>query len=167
MLLIAIMLAAFEVSGAEFPLPDGWRLPKGDEITAEWRDSDPSGAGFLSVMEDFDGDGRVDLARLLVSASTSAVGVHVTLGTPRKNHFLQAHLEQLAPFSLQAVGLARVTPGTYKTACGKGYWDCAPGEVTTVAVPMPAINLFKIESASVFYVWSPSSGDFRKYWISD
>ena len=47
----------------DIELPSGWRNPNREEITNKWR---PEGSGpYLVVKEDFNGDGKVDEARIL------------------------------------------------------------------------------------------------------
>lgn len=168
--LLLVIFATVVADGAvalEVPLPDGWRLPNEEEMADVWRLSDSTGSRYLYVAEDFNGDGQVDLARLLVSTNTPQIGLYVTLDVSINNRLMHVRLEQLALSSLRSMGVSRVAAGVYRTACGKGYWDCAPGEPTMVTSQTPAINLFKTESANAYYVWLPSSREFRKYWISD
>jgi hypothetical protein len=104
-------------------LPSGWRLPKPEEVMQGWRKEFASGA--LLVRADLDGDGIIDEARLVVREDGSAVAVAVLLGNGSKTHLLGEIPE---PGWLEVMGITVVKPGKYLTACGKGYFDCKPGE---------------------------------------
>jgi hypothetical protein len=60
-----------------------------------------------------------------------------------------------------------VPPGQYKTACGKGYWECESGEPEILDLKLPAIEFAKYESASSVFWWNRRAGAFRRTWISD
>jgi len=42
-----------------------------------------------------------------------------------------------------ALGVARLSPGTYETTCGKGLDDCSTDELREIAIKNDAILLFK------------------------
>lgn len=68
---------------------------------------------------------------------------------------------------LDRMGIDVVRPGSYATACGKGYWECGPDETENLELQWPAINFFKIESAHSFYFYDPIRKAFRTMQISD
>src|SRR5256885_7943415 len=65
--LTLILVAAYSIAQVSVrrTLPVGWRLPRAAEATGAWRKKSPT--RFLVVRGDFDGDGRNDVAELLVS----------------------------------------------------------------------------------------------------
>jgi hypothetical protein len=70
---MAVLLLGAALSGAgalaQARLPDGWRAPTAPELSFpgdKWRDRNPD--KFQIARADFDGDGRQDEARLLVSS---------------------------------------------------------------------------------------------------
>jgi hypothetical protein len=65
------------------------------------------------------------------------------------------------------MGIAKVSPGKYKTACGKGYWECKTGELPEIAIRHDSINYFKTESASSYIYWSERTKTFKRAWITD
>ena len=69
--------------------------------------------------------------------------------------------------SAQYHGIALVKPGRYEAACGKGYFDCKPGEPEILRLKRPAIEFFKYESASSIFFWDSKSQKFRQVWTSD
>jgi len=143
-------------------LPEGWR-----EFTAEdpynqleWREEDPD--RYLRVVADFDGNGEVDEARLLVSNDGHQMALFVFLARDRGHRSILLDKGPVAN-----LGIARVEPGEYVTAAGKGYWEPKPGEPETVSLVNPAINYFKHESANSFFYWDESKDAFSRVWISD
>jgi hypothetical protein len=65
------------------------------------------------------------------------------------------------------MGVSLVPPGTYKTACGKGYGRCGPDEPREVVLKHPGIDYFRFESANSFIFWDEASRQLRRVWISD
>src|SRR4030081_3006757 len=63
-------------------LPAGWRKPTPTEAIGSWRKK--SSSRFLVVRGDFDGDGRDDIAELLVSDSGKSFGLFVWLSSQRR-----------------------------------------------------------------------------------
>lgn len=68
---------------------------------------------------------------------------------------------------LEVMGIDLAPKGKHTTACGKGYFDCDPGEPKQVTLTWPSINYFKEESASSFFYWHEKSKKFKRVWISD
>ncbi len=67
----------------------------------------------------------------------------------------------------QRYGISLANPGTYRTACGKGYFACSAGEPESVTLKSPGFELFLYESGSVLYFWDERLGSFRKVHVSD
>ncbi|HXV64631.1 MAG TPA: hypothetical protein VEK15_28295, partial [Vicinamibacteria bacterium] len=68
---------------------------------------------------------------------------------------------------LSVMGIDVAAPGEYETACGKGYWACAPDEPEVLFLENPAIDYFAAEGGNSFFVWDVDSGSFKRIWISD
>jgi hypothetical protein len=58
-------------------------------------------------------------------------------------------------------------PGTYATACGKGYGKCAADAPREVILKWPGIEYFKSESASSVVYWDAAQRRFTQVWTSD
>jgi hypothetical protein len=67
----------------------------------------------------------------------------------------------------QWFGIELVRPGDYKTACGKGYFDCEPGEPEVLKLRRPALMFFKYQSAASIFWWDPTTQAFKRTWVSD
>jgi hypothetical protein len=115
-------------------------------------------------MGDFDGDKKPDVARLLKSTDGKAFGLFVFPGSGGK----PMALEQSSETSLlEGMGIGSIKPGKYKTACGKGYFDCSGAEPKEIVLLNDAIDYFKTESANSYFVWEPKKKAFNRIWMSD
>lgn len=157
------MLITPTIFSAQAP-PIGWRRVSPRIAGETWRKKSPT--KFLVVRADFDGDGRADLAELLVDPTTKKVAIFVKLSSTEKWQMIGE------PFDLAYLdrfGIDLVKPGKYETACGKGYDDsfCAHGEPDYLTLSYPAIDLIYTESADIIFYWDPKSKGFRQIQMSD
>lgn len=119
----------------------------------------------MVVRGDFDGDGKQDVAELLVNPSIKQFGVFVKLAAAGQWH-------SLITFDLEAIGryaIDFVKPGKYKTACGKGYGDyaCAHGEPDFLVLKHPAVDFIYTHSSDIIYYWDQKSKTFLEVQMSD
>jgi hypothetical protein len=154
-------------SSTAFPqqtLPSGWRKPTLAEAGGAWRKKSPT--KFLVVKGDFDGDGKVDTAELLVDESAGRFALFVRLASTEKWHMLG---EPYDVKTLDRFGIDLVKPGKYETACGKGYDDsfCAHGEPDFLELSHAAIDFIYTESADSIFYWEPRTKTFRNVQMSD
>lgn len=144
-------------------LPAGWQFPIGKQVDQEWRAEIDS--RYLIAHGDFDGDGVQDVAFLLVRDRTSAPFVALT---QKKGAPLFYQVEEASEIAiLETEGLKLAKPGTYQTACGRGYVDCGPGEKESVTVSFDAIILFKNEGSSRLLYWDATKKKFTEVWLDD
>jgi hypothetical protein len=155
-------IAAADGGAASMRLPSGWRLPTPNETMQDWRKDFVNNA--LLVRADFDGDGVMDEARLVVRDDGGAVAVAVSLGRGA-GIYLLGEIHEAG--WLEVMGIVVVKPGKYKTACGKGYFDCQQGEATRLTLPRPGVNFFKEGGANSFLYWQAGSRQFKQTWMSD
>jgi len=145
-------------------LPKGWRNPNPNEINQRWRDRDPK--RYIVALSDFDGNGLVDKAKILIRRKDHAVGLFIFLSENGK--FIAYRIDELLDSSsIEFMGIKEVAPGKYTTACGKGYWECTSEEVPKIQIKYSSINYFKIESANSFFYFDDSTKLFKRIWISD
>lgn len=142
-------------------LPRGWHSPSNKLTAQDFRRRDHN--HFLTAIGDFNGDGVQDKALLLVNEKK--FGLFVCLTTTQGCDWHR--LEEVDLGWLKAMGIATVKPGRYKTACGKGYWACEKNEPALLVLKNDAIEFFKDESASSYYVYNQKKKDFVPVAISD
>jgi hypothetical protein len=114
---------------------------------------------------DFNGDGVQDKALLLINDKTSKLALFVCLTTAQG--FDWHRLEEMDLPFIDVMGIATVRPAKYKTACGKGYWECEKNEPELLVLKHHAIEFFKDESASSYYIYDRRKNDFVAVAISD
>lgn len=146
-------------------LTQGWRSPSNEELKDAWRNESEN--RYTIVKGDFNGDGILDEAKLLVRKDGTGFGVFAFV-SQKGNSFKIYQLDEMkdAKF-IQAMGIKKAAPGSYKTACGKGYWDCQKDEVPEITIKNEAIDYFKTESANSFFYWDNKANSFKRIWISD
>jgi hypothetical protein len=147
--------------------PHGWRVPLPSEAMPEgdgsWRAPRPDHA--LKVSADFDGDGVVDHAALLVRESDRRLGVFVAVGRDHSWRQVDAAESSMKgvlddPALISVIGIEVAAPGKYVTYCGRGYSDCSPSAPKDVTIKKPGLVLFKAESWSVLFYWDDESRRF-------
>jgi hypothetical protein len=144
----------------------GWRALTQSELAENlgWRKEDPN--FYISVKADFDGDGKEDEARLLINDKENKMGLFVTLSSQKRaNPLLLEAIDDKR--TIEVMGIEVAKPGTYKTACGKGYWACERGEPAVLNLKSPAIDFFRFESANSYFVWDTKTKKFKRIWMSD
>ena len=150
---------------ADIAIPLGWRVPTASELSDDWRRSDVE--RYSSVIGDFNGDGLPDKAMLLISEKDGGLGLFAFLAT-RSGRFQSYKLDVINEGSwIEVMGIALVSPGEFKTACGKGYFRCKNGEPPKLNLRRDAVDYFKSGSANSYFVWDSRAGKFRRYWMSD
>ena len=158
-ILLTSALLTCMVSARE-TLPTGWRKPVATEITGTWRSKIPT--KFLIVKGDFDGDGRPDLAEILVSASAKQSSLFVRLsgnGDWQAIHSLGSGIGD--------IGIDLVRPGNYKTVCYADPSLCAQDAPQIVNLTTDAIGLFSHGSTSSFFFFDHATKRFRPAPLSD
>ena len=146
-------------------LPKNWGKPTASDLSDEWRNKD---TGRFSIANgDFNGDGKIDQAMLLVSHQSHKLGLFVFIS--QENDLYRSHKLDVIddPLMIHAMGIEKVSHGRYKTACGKGYWDCKKGEPSEIVIEHDAINYFKTESANSYFYWDAKTKKFKRIWMSD
>lgn len=145
-------------------LPSGWRLPTKLELSDEWRKKDKD--KFASIIGDFDGDKIPDEAKILISNDNKKMGIFIWWGKDKSGKatevFSASDMSQI-----HSMGIEKFTPGSYQTACGKGYFDCKKGESKNMKIDHDSINYFQTESANSVFSFDKSKKVFERTWLSD
>jgi len=153
-------------SKVKFVFPSGWRPAE----KMDYLDED------LLMIEnivpnradgDFNGDGFNDTALLLINDTEKKYSLLVYL-YQKKGGYKKIKLEEGPKISEKLHnGISLMEPGNYKTACGKGYWDCEPGEPAVLTLKNPGIACFEFESSSSVFYWDTHKREFKQIWMSD
>lgn len=145
-------------------LPAGWRRANASEKSPAWRRKSPT--RFFRVDGDFDGDGKTDVAELLINPGEKKFAIFVKLVSTQKWQMLgePGDLGVLDRFAIDFV-----KPGKYETACGKGYDDsfCPHAEPDYLVLSHPAIDFIYTESADSIFYWDRKTKAFREIAMSD
>lgn len=164
-LAIFLLLSGTASFATEQVPPKGWKYLGGKYLNDSWRQDDFS--KFTVVTGDFNGDGTADEARLVINKNGSMVGIVVFLSQSTKSPKMYLLKNKINKSKIAAIGIKKVSAGKYTTACGKGYWNCKKNESSEIVVTSDAIEYFKYESASAYYIFNSNNNSFNKVWISD
>jgi hypothetical protein len=162
-IIFTVSTVAFAANSAP---PQGWRFPTEADYKdgwAEYRDRFPVP---FHVTGDFDGDGLVDHAWILIREGGEGWGLFVFLarraGPPR---MIQLFSE--GGCCAQAYALARVPPGKHLTFCGGRLAGCSTGQPASVTLRHPGFEFMTLGTASGLYYWSPAAKTFRSVTVAD
>lgn len=159
-----LSISIFASEGSPGPIPNGWRLPLKKEMNQKWRDQ--NSLRFKSAKGDFDGDGKIDEALILVDKDGKKFGIFVWWAADKFSKAEEVYVEK--DFGLlQKMGIGIVKKGTFKTACGKGYYDCAKDDSAELTLSQEGIDFFMNESANSFFHWDSKTKSFERTWMSD
>lgn len=144
-------------------LPPGWTKPPAKLTDQRFRREDPN--HFLKVTGDFNGDGTPDTALLLINQQTQKMGFFICLTITTGCDWHRLEVMDIA--FLDVMGIAKAKPGSYETACGKGYWECGKDEPEKLRTKRDAVEFFKDESASSVYFYNSAQHKFVSVATSD
>ncbi len=156
---------------SEFEVPSGYRLPTKADITGDWKRFDAPN----HLKADFNGDGIEDEAYILPKkGSRLGYGVFVSMSKANKNiqaghefqMFKLTDSNDMSPQSF-AIELAEPSNKIWKTACGKGYWECGVDEPAEIKITKPSIMFCYIESACTLYLSGKDKSSFKEIQFSD
>jgi hypothetical protein len=148
-------------------IPEGWRIPGEADYTLDWKEFRSTNPTPFHVSADFNGDNVSDDAYILLSTHSKAWGLFVILNTHNGKSAIIKLDENDGQTPPQSMGLSIAKPGDYVTACGKGYFDCDPGDPESLHLGLPALEYSLFESAKSFFWWDKQSKNFHRTWISD
>ncbi len=150
-----VFFAFLTYAFAQEKLPEGWRKPMPSEANEAWRRK--SRTGFLVVRGDFDGDGKQDVAELLVNDSGREFALFVRLSSQHEAwQSIHGGRAPLADF-----GIRLVRPGKRDTLCGDDPSVCAPDTAKSLDLANSAIEFFTYGEASSIFYWDKTAKRFR------
>jgi len=160
-----------------------WSLPTDPAFKGRWRAKSPT--RFLSCVADFDGDGDKDTAKIMESTNGNGIGLFVFLvdtgesvspiclynsetdsaNLAKLNEAQKARIQEIYKSSF---GVKVVKKGHYKTACGKGYFDCLKDEPAEITLQFPGIDFFQYDAGGErYFFWVAEKKKFIVQQMSD
>lgn len=155
----------FAASVAAESLPSGWVFTTPDQYLKEdiaWFKGIPPN----KVIADFNADQINDTAWILTDKKKTKYGLFVSLSTSANKHKI-IKLDESEIKHHISLGISAQKPGKYKTACGKGYWECDKDEPAILTLNSTCISYYVFESAKSIFCWSKKYSEFKRIWMSD
>jgi hypothetical protein len=177
-----ILLYLNTIALSQVPIPSDWKRPADKLFEQKWRND--SKLNYLFLGADLNCDNIIDSVMILESNEDDGIGLFVFLKEPTGRYSTtilyesikdkanfenlnNTQIEQIKKRFKSAYGIDLVTEGIYKTACGKGYYDCEKDEPNEINIKCKGINFFQYEGANKFYYWDKQHKKFKEIWISD
>lgn len=167
LLAFAVCLFSPAILHADPPAPDGWRFPGESDYSDDWLQHRETHPVPFHVRSDFNGDGMADDAWIVIPRKGDGGGLCVILArkdAPPDVIWLDRGKMVYKP---QLVGIVAVPPGQHKTACGKGYFECGPGEPEKLDLSLPSFQFIYFGKASILYWWDAEKKSFNTTSMSD
>jgi len=168
-LFVAFLLLPALAGCEESTLPEGWRFPTSDDFIGEWKENEQFVKQPFLAEADFDGNGVVDQAWILIRDDSSWGLFVIQNSTSNARKIIQldsTKINSARYLPPQSMGINVVSKGKYTTACGKGY-NCEESEPKEIEFYLPAIQYFRYESASSIFYWDKKTSSFKQVWMSD
>ncbi|GEM_PF-713279 len=147
--------------------PQGYRFPTEADYKDDWVAFRKELPVPFHVRGDFNGDQQTDDAWMLLRKDNLGWGLFVFLAQPGRPHQIIKVEENSMDLNPQFMGIDLIEPGSYETACGKGYWDCQPREPAVLKLKREAINYIAFETASSIVYWDDEIQQFVQIATSD
>jgi hypothetical protein len=151
-----------------YETPVGWRWVYGSDIVGEWKENEKTIPHPFQCMGDYNMDNLSDTTWILLKNDNSGWGIFVFLSENDSISYAHKVIEYDMTIKPQFINISTQKPGIYKTACGKGYWDCGENEPEVLNLKMPSIYVTPYESggASTIY-WNDTEQKFKKVIMND
>ncbi|MFZ5565044.1 MAG: hypothetical protein ACOZBW_13430 [Thermodesulfobacteriota bacterium] len=163
---ILITLSSLVLAKSKPEFPAGWKPATESDYASEdlsfTKQQVPN-----HIEADFNSDGIVDDAWILTNTAKNTFGLFVLLRRKDGTHTMLSLDENKRETEKLFMGISLIEPGQYKTACGKGYWDCKGNEPEVLTLKSPGISYFSFESAHSVFFWDSSKKEFTRIWMSD
>ena len=153
-------------------LVPGYRLPDESQYGPAWaivegqywetRDGSGETKAEFWTSGEFNGDGTVDYAYIVVEGTTDTRTLFAFLSTDEGYE-----IEQLAAGFEWGIWLRTRGPGRYATAASRGIGRDSPLNVLEFEAQNQAIDFFQPEGAASSFVWNEATQSFEQFWISD
>ena len=156
---LIFLIAILSPTAVAQELPHGWRRPAQTEVAQSWRMKSPS--RFMIVKGDFDGDGKADVAELLIGRSVQQGGLFVWLTSQFNNP--AGPIWHADKGGLSNIGIRPAHPGKRETLCSSDPSECEPQTPAYVNLKSNGIELFSRGTTRSVAFWDATTKKFR--WI--
>jgi hypothetical protein len=160
--LLSILFVTFlacKSYGSGPTIPEGYRMPTNNELSDDWRKRDPG--AYATVDTDFNGDGLVDGACLLVDDNRKELTLMVVLiNKDFSETWLKLQAMDYAAIKYQ--GIALIKPSALTVYKGTGNDE----EKQSMTLEFNSIKSFSSEGASSIFSWDASKRQFKQYWLT-
>lgn len=161
-LLLSISLFFFltnQVYASGPTYPKQYRNPTKEELSSEWRKADQE--KYATIAADFNGDGLVDGAFLLVDENHKKLDLMVVLiNNDFPETWIKLQSMDYAAFKYQGVALVEpTTVSVYES-------DTAEETKRPVILRFNSIKSFSTEGSSSIFTWDSSEKQFQQNWLS-
>ena len=138
--------------------PEGWNFPADEQTSQVWRTGDSH--KFLTVRGDFNGDGYVDDAKILINGSKKLLGLFVFLSNFQGSYEI-IELDQKAYKYIDVIGVELLEKGIYRELGEKTFYE---GDIS---FENDSIKYFKFDGAYGVYAWNTKLGKFEFVGLND
>ena len=170
-------MLSLKVSALE--LPEGWRHPTEKELSGEERenkhDSYISENRYTKAAGDFNGDGKIDSAYILISNKFNGDALFLYLSSTKgyewhvleENNWDKLYPDKNYVYSSTSMGVGTLPPDVFRRYVDKALFtpnDIVPKEEDFAN---PALDYFRFASVGSLFFWSKSEQRFVRFWYSD
>lgn len=140
-------------------LPKQYRIPTNEVLSAEWRKGAPD--EYATVAADFNGDGLVDGAFLVVDENHKKIVLMVVLISKNLSE-TWLELQAMGYAALKYQGIALVDPSNVSVYKG----DLADETKHSMTLKFNSIKSFSSEGPSSIFTWDRSKMQFQQHWLT-
>lgn len=158
-IVIALIFLIGCTNESDFPVPKGYRLPNNTELSLPARDS--SNNRFATASGDFNGDGFIDTALLVIDSSETELVLIVLLAGKSNTYHEYIKLESFNYELVRFAGIRTIKPKTVKIYQNIRNENKVPFNLVNVS-----IEFFQFEGSSSVYYYNTDLEEFKRVWTS-
>ena len=139
-------------------VPSGWCQPTESDMVGDWFEFRHHIPSPYHAVGWFDENDTKDEAWILYREDGTEWGIFLFLN--RGDGFVAQQIERFSfsDFPLQTLSVTTIEPGTHKTACGYGYWECGPSEPAEVQLRANGLMISPYEKGGAYLVFWDDQG---------
>lgn len=158
LIMVFCLLLSFPAIAGGPSIPDGYRMPNALELSSPKRDTDEYRYGMAAG--DFNGDGLVDGASLLIDNDNKELTVFVFLCTDKDQVYRWYKVDSLSYFAIKFTGVRLQKPQKIS------YYPDIKTEVKSELVLFnDSFELFQFEGSSSVFYYEKESDKFKRVWV--